>query len=181
MVEILDKSVNRLEVFSLKTLDISELRTKGRKLLELSNIDFTRLISNMIEDYSVEATKKNIAFIFTRPENPILLNLDESYMIKCIHQIFDNALRHSPPDKHINIDLQITGDSVTCSISDQGPGFMEKLLQSDILPFNVYKHQDAFAGLGLFLCSLIMYAHKGGIKIGNNPAEGAYVSLTLPV
>ena len=180
MVEILDISVRRLEVFSLKTLDISELRTKNEGLLRKTVIDLKKLATTVSSSYFSDLKKKNLEVEVISISNDFLVSVDESYFKKCLHNIIDNAIRHSPANGKICIELSKSNNMVNCTIKDQGTGFTEKLLQSPIIPFNVLIHLDANAGLGLYLCSLILNAHNGNINLGNNSDGGAFVELTFP-
>jgi two-component system, NtrC family, sensor kinase len=75
---------------------------------------------------------------------------------------------------------KINGE-VEISVSDNGNGIPEKVMDKVFQPFFTTKPTGQGTGLGLSLSYDIIKAHHGKIKINNSPGEGAEFIITLPV
>lgn len=109
--------------------------------------------------------------------DPILL---EQLLINLV----ENALRFSPMDQPVEVQIYGTGKGATLLVCDQGPGIPEgfearifdKLFR---LPGRV-PNAGSGAGLGLAICQGIAKAHGGAIQAGNRPQGGAQFIVSLP-
>ena len=75
---------------------------------------------------------------------------------------------------------KINGE-VEISVSDNGNGIPEKVMDKVFQPFFTTKPTGQGTGLGLSLSYDIIKAHQGKINIKNSPGEGAEFIITLPV
>ena len=66
------------------------------------------------------------------------------------------------------------------SVTDDGCGFPEKLLQNGIQPFQKGNEDMGHFGMGLYTCELLCQKHDGNITLKNNPT-GATVSIILTI
>ena len=99
-------------------------------------------------------------------------------------QLVDNANLYSPKDQPITITSELTGDSVTTSVSDRGPG-IEDFEQTMIFD-KFYRGKDQRylvrgTGMGLPIAKAIVTAHNGTIAVTSQPGHGSVFSFTLPV
>jgi len=69
--------------------------------------------------------------------------------------------------------------TIETRISDRGRGITEGERSQLFQPFFTTKAHGL--GLGLSICSTIVKAHGGKLRIDNNAEGGATASLTLPV
>ena len=74
---------------------------------------------------------------------------------------------------------------MSIEVSDHGPGINEMDLSHITEPFyrsdTARQRSTGGYGLGLFLCQLIVNAHKGSIEIQSRLGEGTVVTVRLPV
>jgi len=64
-------------------------------------------------------------------------------------------------------------------VSDDGPGFPDRVLNQPFEPYISNKARGS--GLGLAICKKIVSEHGGKIEISNPSAGGARVLIRLPV
>ncbi|MYM34600.1 HAMP domain-containing protein [Duganella sp. FT94W] len=108
---------------------------------------------------------------------------DQRSLSLVLGNLLDNAIKFSPPDSRIEIQLEQAGMQMRVSVTDQGPG-----LDPAELPFVFDRffrgagsragEVDGF-GLGLALSQTIMQAQGGGIEAANHPGGGARFSITF--
>ncbi len=73
-------------------------------------------------------------------------------------------------------------NTISLSFRDQGRGFTEEALKNLFKPFSPgEQHIDENVGLDLALAKMIMDAHSGMIRVGNNPESGAFVTLEFAI
>lgn len=123
-----------------------------------------------------EDTQKQIQFIPAKYEKDILI--DKSILFQIAENLVSNALRFATAS--IDILCSISNGKLLLSVTDDGCGFPEKLLQNGIQPFQKGNEDMGHFGMGLYTCELLCQKHGGNITLKNNPT-GATVSIILTI
>jgi two-component system sensor histidine kinase/response regulator len=177
LVEILDMSVKRLEIFSLNALLITRLKTKPFSIRK-GEIHLSNLIIEALNEEKDKLQLKNIQVKRKDKISKGLINGEAELIKKCISNILDNAILFSPQNGIIEVNTFIEGQNIMCVINDNGPGFA---LEAINLVFELFAKGDACkdncTGIGLPVAKMIMEAHGGSIIIENNSRGGASVKL----
>lgn len=177
-LEFLDSSVNRLEQFSLKALDISELRLKGSKIFANSDIDLIMLYAECLQELTPLMNEKKIKPRLIKNEGDYIICADHHLNKQNLFNILHNAVTYSPENEEIHTEFSIHSNIISCKISDKGEGFPQEIINKPFDPFILgSKHINKNIGLNLHFSKLLMDAQNGHIFIGNNPEGGAYVIL----
>jgi two-component system sensor histidine kinase/response regulator len=177
LVEILDMSVKRLEIFSLNALLITRLKTKPFSIRK-GEIHLSNLIIEALNEEKDKLQSKNIQVKRKNNITKGLINGEAELIKKCICNILDNAIFFTPQNGIIEVNTFIEGQNIMCVINDNGPGFA---LEAINLVFELFAKGDACkdncTGIGLPVAKMIMEAHGGSIIIENNSRGGASVKL----
>jgi two-component system, OmpR family, sensor histidine kinase KdpD len=99
-------------------------------------------------------------------------------------QLIDNANLYSPKDLPITITAELTGDSVTTSVADRGPGiddFDQTMIFDKFYRGKDQRYLVRGTGMGLPIAKAIFAAHKGTIGVTSQLGHGSVFSFTLPV
>lgn len=121
---------------------------------------------------------RDIQFHIDRPTT--LLRGDSVLLEQVLINLVENALKFSPADQPVEIQIHGTGKGVSLLVSDHGPGIPEGL-ESRIFEKLFRVHGGgAGAGLGLAICQGIVQAHGGHIQANNRPQGGAQFVVWLP-
>ena len=120
-----------------------------------------------------------------------LIRVDAVMMAQAIHNLVDNALRHTPESSPIEIAAWLDENDVMIEVRDEGPGLDPEEIRSVFNRF--YRGSRGRAsgsglGLGLTVCRGIVEAHGGRIwahNVGNGvgdgrPIGGAAFTIALP-
>jgi len=99
-------------------------------------------------------------------------------------QLIDNADIYSPKDQPITISAELTGDMVTTSVADRGPGIDD--FEQGMIFDKFYRGKDqrylvSGTGMGLPIAKAIIAAHGGAISVTSQLGHGSVFSFTLPV
>lgn len=111
-----------------------------------------------------------------------LFHGDTLLLEQLLINLVENALKFSPANQPVEIQVHSTGMGTTLLVSDHGPGIpegfetriFEKLFR---LPG---PSAGSGAGLGLAICQAITVAHEGRIQVHNRPQGGAQFVVSLP-
>ncbi len=125
-------------------------------------------------------TEKNIEFDMEMPKQ--IYYGSEQLLYQVWINILDNAIKHSPQDGVICINIRQTDTMLTVTLEDNGDGMskevqkhiMEKFYQGD------NSHKAEGNGLGLALVKRIVELCKGTITVESEPGKGATFSVSLP-
>ncbi len=179
-LEMLDISSKRLERFSYTALDISNFIAKGQQQLKKESVLAETFIQEIQDELIMKIQEKNLAVNASYPKNLELI-ADEKHLAKVNLAIFDNAIKYSEANGSINIKAWKEKNYTFLRFEDTGSGFKEGYKIDNILPFENEEHVDQNPGLSLYLSRLIIEAHGGRIKNGNNDDKGAFVEYMLPI
>jgi signal transduction histidine kinase len=122
------------------------------------------------------------AFRFDGDED-LLVAADRERLDRVLSNVFDNALRHSPPGEAVDVSWSSLGSEVEITIADRGGG-----IDPDFLPlvFEPLARGDRSrnastggTGLGLTIAERLIESQGGTIAAGNRRGGGAEFTLTL--
>ncbi len=86
-----------------------------------------------------------------------------------------------PYEPAVSISTKKIGDKVLISVSDNGNGIPQKVLDKIFQPFFTTKPTGQGTGLGLSLSYDIVKAHGGELKVETKEGEGSEFILNLPI
>ncbi|MFF4363149.1 ATP-binding protein [Streptomyces sp. NPDC001604] len=156
-------------------------RTRGGRLpLRREPVSLEPLLTHAADAFRTRAVAQGATIAVEPPGLPeATADLDPVRLRQVLHNLLDNALRHSGPSGpgRITLGADRVDGVMHLRVHDQGQGFPRAVLAGpppDRLP-------DAqAAGLGLFVVGMIAESHGGGVTLANRPAGGALVTVSLP-
>lgn len=96
-----------------------------------------------------------------------------------VGQLLKNGAEHANVDApRVAVALNTTPDTVTISVSDEGPGLSDKNREALEHGTTISEHGDPTVGLGLYLVRLFVYTFQGSIHTEVTD-EGTTVSIVL--
>jgi signal transduction histidine kinase len=164
--------------------DILSLPVQGQKF-ELDDVtDLVSLTSTLIENYSNEASEKNVSIEFNCTEEEALVATHGNMLLGVFENILRNALAYTCENTKIQIELRQLNNQFLVAITDQGPGVDEAHLENIFKPFfrtdEARTRETGGYGLGLAIAHRSVLLHGGKISAMNNPERGLTLSVTLP-
>lgn len=165
-------------------LNISKIET-GNIELELSEVD----IYSTIEDVKVLMppllAEKDNELVVNIQDNIGKFNADRLKLKQILHNILSNAVKFSPENGKIIMDIGVIDKELQISISDTGKGLSEKEKETIFLPFvqadDEHSKEQKGTGLGLAIVKHFVEIHKGNIWVNSKVNEGATFTFTIPL
>ena len=172
----------RLNQMIVDFLDIERIES-GKYKLNNYPFDFKEMIEDGIHSVYPTAEKKNISINFNAPAKTTPLIGDETLILQAFINLLDNAVKFSPQNSVVTIDLLEHKNEMILTVTDQGLGISEELQKSIFNKFSRGDHPDQVEGfgLGLALVHQIITSHGGTIIVSTaKENKGAQFMLTLP-
>ncbi len=177
------------EVTRLDTL-VGELLTLARAENEGSAgedyFDLAGVAESVVADVRYEAQPDSVAITLALPapsSRPMpLVRGNSELMRRALENILRNALRFSPPQGTITLEVALDerDGEFHVAITDEGPGLPEDKIESMFEPFVRGSSQGANFGLGLAIASRAVRLHRGTIAAHNRVGAGLCVELRIP-
>jgi len=149
--------------------------------LEIKNVDLNQLIVNILEDIKILFEQKNIQLNFSSQES-INIEADESQLRRAILNILDNAIKYTPKNGKIFVNLEKDNNTAKIKIGDTGIGIAKENLPFIFDRFyrvDKSRNSNGF-GLGLSITKSIIETHKGKIEVETELNHGTIFIISLP-
>jgi len=186
------------EVDEARTKTISKNANRldflANQILTLNAIDSNALQVEMVQSDVIRFLKEYILLFksFTRSNhqelklqihcNELVMDFDPNHMQTIVNNILGNAIKFSPENSEIKVDISKEGQQLLIQIEDEGPGIQETELQ-DI--FKRYYTKDDVGreglGIGLSLVKELTEAMGGGVKASSKNSRGTTFGVYLPI
>jgi len=156
--------------------------------------DYARLPAPVAAGMDLNALVREVLALYEDSTVPIRTRLaaalpavwaDAAQIRQVLHNLVQNAQdalenrRDARPEPAIEVRTELAGDKVRISVSDNGDGFPAELMTRIFEPYVTTKPRGT--GLGLAIVKKIVDEHRGSIAIESRPAQGASVSVLLPL
>lgn len=119
------------------------------------------------------------------PDNLIIVNVDGLLIEQVIINLIDNAIKYTPVNSVIQVNVKEENDKVIFEVSDTGKGIAQEDLNNIFDRFYTSSKSGHLekrgTGLGLAICKSIILAHDGEIFAFNNSSGGATFKFSLPL
>ncbi len=151
--------------------------------LSTDTVNMADLLRETAARLEPAADLKDVTLHCTTPDTTPAFTGDRILLQAAVQNILDNAIKYSPDDSTITLDLAVT-DTIRLSIKDQGRGFADADTDSLKSRFSRGANVDDIvgSGLGLTIADEVARAHGGHLDITRNEgANGACVSLIFPL
>ncbi len=181
------QSTERMITLVNDLLNVTRIE-EGRYLYNPVPRDFEPIIQALIDSHKDLIDKKKIKFRFSKPKEKLPpIRLDEEKVQLAMQNLFDNALRYTPPGGKVSISLKYLKDKkrVEVTIADSGIGIpkdqQERVFTKFFRGDNAVRMKTEGTGLGLFIAKHIFEAHGGNIWFESEEKKGTKFYFTLPV
>lgn len=144
-------------------------------------IDVLEIGADVYDDFTPVAKAKNINFLFVRPEKQVSLFADKLSIHRIISNLVSNALKFTPQNGEVVLELEIMKSGVDIKVSDTGMGIpLEKQAKLfDMFSRSKEHSQVEGTGLGLYITKELVDLHEGKIVLKSKPGQGSSFLISL--
>jgi len=148
----------------------------GRLTLHREPMDLTSVAQSVIRGHAVTARTKGIAVELSAPDT-LPASLDRARIAQVLENLVGNAIKFSPRDTAITVQLTAGKGLVRVAVVDAGPGLTETDMPELFARYGRLSAAptggETSTGLGLAICKQLIEAHGGQIGAYNNVGAGA--------
>lgn len=148
--------------------------------LRLEPCDIQDVIGSALDQLEERLGKKPV--VITLPEELPIVLLDFALFGQVLVNVIDNAIKYSPKDTQIDIDVSQSEKEITIRVSDRGIGIPDEDLERIFDKFYRVSRPENVngTGLGLAICKGIVETMGGKINAANREGGGTVITITFP-
>jgi len=172
----------RLEVLVQSLLDLSRIEAAEAKST-FAPVDFTQLAREVGEQFASRAEQADRSFTMNIPGETLQVIGNDAQLKQVIINLLENALKFTPEDGWISLEVERSYDQVTLTVSDSGIGIPPEDLPHLFERFHRGRNASEYPGngLGLAIVKAIVNAHRGNVAVQSEPMQGTSISVSLPI
>lgn len=152
--------------------------------LDMGAVNLLDVMTDAADTLWPQAQHRRVSISLPDLPDPAEVEGDRPALTRAFLNLFDNAVKFSPPDSRVEIGLEPLLDDEghwwRCSIEDRGPGVPPELCQRIFRPFERADDRPAGVGLGLAFVRTVIERHGGAARCEERPGGGARFVLLLP-
>lgn len=174
------QEVNRLNDLCNNMLLASQIEGGGYKVTN-ETIDLAELLAQSMHEFNLRFPARQIEMNFIEDA---FVEADRLLLQMVINNLIDNAMKYSPRDSKIYIEVGRDNGTVFFKIKDNGKGIADEEREHIFKKFyragNEFTKASKGTGLGLYLSKKIVKEYKGDITVTNNTPHGSIFKVYLP-
>jgi signal transduction histidine kinase len=169
-------------VDELQELSLAEA---GELKLVYQAEDIGKLVKQATAPWRPQLEMKEISLSLDLPDNLPQVNIDWQRVNQVLHNLLENAVKHTGKGGIITVAAARQGEWVEISVSDTGEGIPAEDLPNIFERFYRVDRSRARAtggsGLGLTIARRLVEAHGGRITVQSELGKGSRFAFTLPI
>jgi PAS domain S-box-containing protein len=150
--------------------------------------DLLALVRVQVESLRVAVPERTIRLHAPADGASIPVEADADRIGQVVTNYLTNALKYSPPDRPVDLSVEVRKDRVRVGVRDEGPGIpmqergrVWELFHRAPGVMTQGRSQSGSLGLGLYICKAIVEAHGGQVGVTSAVGAGSTFWFTLPV
>lgn len=175
--------VNKMKYFSDSLLELSRYESDGKDI-DMEEVDLREAVELAIERNLPQARNKKIEINDELTDATIKGNPQS--LVELLSILINNAVKYSPENKKIEVNLKKRKGKVIIEVTDEGSGITAKDIPYIFDRFyradtSRNKSKTDGFGLGLSIAKSIVDIHNGDIKVESEVGKGSKFKILLPV
>jgi len=152
--------------------------------IHYEKIDIQQILDEVMHHMKVQFDNKHAKVDVHHGGDNFLINGDKAHMSGVLYNLLENALKYSPKDPFIKVNLERYNGSVKIDIEDNGigidPEYHQKIFEKLYRVPQHNRHDVKGHGLGLSYVADVVRKHHGKIDVVSEVGKGSKFSMTLP-
>jgi hypothetical protein len=145
-------------------------------------VDMNGVVQNVLEELELDIAERDAQV--TIGDLPVVEGIS-GQLRQLMYNLLSNSLKYSAPERktQIRISGELSGESLTLKVEDNGIGFENQYLPKMFTIFQRLHGREKYSGtgIGLAICKKIVELHNGTITAQGEPGNGATFVISLPL
>jgi signal transduction histidine kinase/ligand-binding sensor domain-containing protein/DNA-binding response OmpR family regulator len=186
-INIIKSNSERMQTLIQQLIDFRKAET-GHLKLEIERVDITELAKFVVDNFMDILEQKKVHFNLTFSPNEIIWQTDRSSIEKIVFNLMSNAVKYTPEEEKIDVQIEISNNQLFICITNSGVGIKPAYQQSifdrfevlDRFEKQVSKGLETRNGIGLALCKNIVEVLQGTIEVESDGDTFTSFRVKLP-
>ena len=182
--ELLAGESERLERLVEGLLDFG-LMEAGETRYRLESVEAGDLVRDIVAAFQRTASAKGYRVELALPAGHLRIQADRDALGRALWNLLDNAVKYSPENRAVSVEMQTQGDRLAIGVRDQGMGIsaaeQRSIFQKFVRGESSRQAGIKGAGLGLAMVQHIVAAHGGEIRLESVPGKGSRFTIVIPL
>jgi signal transduction histidine kinase len=143
------------------------------------------LVRGVVTDFEAEVADHGYGVELNDHETGATAQVDREALSRAVWNLLNNAVKYSPDNRTIRVDVVRDGTRVAIAVRDEGVGIPAAELQT---VFNKFVRGSSAegrgakgTGIGLAMVRHIAEAHGGEVRVESQVGQGSTFTILLPV
>lgn len=185
-MERIEKEATRMTTLVTDLLELARLDENTP--LDIKRVCLADIARDASSDAQAAAPRRDISWRLADgiEREDTFIDADENKIRQVVSNLVQNALRYSPDDRSIEIEVDSSArpDRAMLRVIDHGEGVPEQIRDKIFQRFwradSSRARETGGSGLGLSIAELIITRHDGSIRVTDTPGGGATFEVALP-
>lgn len=186
-INIIRSNSERMQNLIQQLIEFRKAET-GHLALCIEKIEIPELIKFVADNFTEILEEKKIRFNINFPSENIIWKTDRDSVEKLVFNLISNAVKYTPEEKDINVDVAVKDSLLHIKITNTGIGikqaFQERIFDRfevlDRFEMQVSKGYETRTGIGLALCKSIVDVLHGNIEVESDGKTYTSFVVSLP-
>lgn len=181
-LKIVERNSTRLRTLVEDLLIVGEM-SRGELHLEPADIDLRAVTEDAVATLAHRARNRGVELrLVDGPPVPLLA--DARRVSQVVENLISNGIKYTSDRGFVEVRVDLDGEDAVLRVVDDGPGVTEEEATRVFERF--YRSSSARAsgvqgaGLGLWICRMIVQAHGGAIAFDSEVGAGSVATVRLP-
>lgn len=168
-LNVISNSTDYLDKLVKELLEFIRIEEHGW-VMEWKHVDIVERIGFLYYNFKETARGRNLKMTFKHTDNALIINADDTALIKILNNLLSNAMKYA--ETFVTIEVDDSGDGyVTVSFKNDGPKIPDERKEEIFKPFIQYSderspYSQSF-GIGLPLARTLAELHGGTLTLKN--------------
>jgi two-component system sensor histidine kinase VicK len=149
--------------------------------LNLSVFDLNHLVRQVLKDLTMIHCQHKF---INKSSDQAMVKADKYLVMQVLINYLTNAVKYSPKNSEITVEVCVDAREIVVGITDQGegipPGLEKRIFEQFFRTGRQCEKNTASCGLGLYLVKQIIERHKGSVWMKSGREKGSVFFFSLP-
>ena len=164
-------------------LDVASIES-GRRKLDVTEFEIEPLVNELLSSLEPVAQAKRIVLENAVPPDAGVMRADRVLLYQALANLVANAIKYSPEETAVRVELDNTDRRVCFRVVDRGHGIppedVRRIFEKFYRRSNEETRSETGFGLGLPFVRQVAEQHRGGVAVESEVGNGSVFSLWIP-
>jgi signal transduction histidine kinase len=174
----------RLERLVEGLLDFGQIEA-GRARYRMESTEAADLVRGVVETFERTVSTEGYRVELALPSSRCPIRADREALGRALWNLLDNAVKYSPANRTVRVEVAPEGDRLSISVRDRGVGIpadeQKAIFGKFVRGARAREIHVKGTGLGLAIVRHVVAAHGGEVRLESSPGEGSRFTLLLPL